>query len=314
MENFDSEINKKQAEPLVSVGIMAYNRPEGLRQTLECVTGQTYKNLQIIVSNNCSPNPEVEAVMRAYAAKDSRIVPFSQPVNTGAGPNLLFVLDKSIGEYFMWAADDDYWESNFIEELLGLLQANPRAMLAFCAVREKENLRITDYLDKCPWLSSPDVNKRLLAYLSWPEGANTKGSILYGLHRRANINACLRQVWPYCDAKALGGDIVILYELLVRGPVVFSRQPLYTVTMGNVKYVAPVFKSENFFGAALVLAVRKGLFAIWRREKFYFLVSKTMWDSGASKICFFYSLYIAVIRHLHALWAVIKYPFKKIIK
>ena len=35
-------------QPLVSVGIPTYNRPEGLRQTLDCITFQTYKNLEII--------------------------------------------------------------------------------------------------------------------------------------------------------------------------------------------------------------------------------------------------------------------------
>lgn len=29
-------------EPLVNVGIPTYNRPEGLRRALECITGQTY--------------------------------------------------------------------------------------------------------------------------------------------------------------------------------------------------------------------------------------------------------------------------------
>ena len=34
---------------VVSVGIPTFNRPDGLRQTLECITVQTYKNLEIIV-------------------------------------------------------------------------------------------------------------------------------------------------------------------------------------------------------------------------------------------------------------------------
>jgi len=299
------------SNPLVSVGIMAYNRPEGLRQTLECITNQTYKNLQIVVSNNCSPDQEVESIMREYAAKDSRIVPYSQPINIGAGPNLLFVLAESTGEYFMWAADDDYWESNFIEEMLKLLQANQQALSAFCAVREKENLRITDYLDKYPGLSSPDVNKRLLTYLAWPEGANIKGSILYGLHRREKANIWFHKVWPRCNTKSIGHDIVMLYELLIMGPIVFSRQPLYTVTMGNVKYVGHVYGKNKFFWASLRLSLRKGFDTVVQREIFYLLVAKTMWQSRASKICFFYSLYTIIIRHLHALLAIVKYPIKK---
>jgi len=301
----------KKNEPLVSVGIMAYNRPEGLRQTLECITSQTYKNLQITVSNNCSTDPRVEQIMLEYASKDSRIVPFSQIKNMGVGYNWRFVLDKSVGEYFMWAADDDYWESEYIEEMLSLLQNNKQAVVAFCAIQEKENSLVTDCMDKCLGLVSPNVNKRLISYMSWPDGANVKGSILYGLHRRESIRFCFYEMWPH-NPKSLGTDIIILYLLLIKGPVVFSHKVLYTVTMKNVKYVGFVYKKGEFIGSSILLLIRKAFDTVFEREKFYFLVSRTMWKSGASKICFFYSLYIIVIRHLHALWAIIRFPFKKI--
>ena len=43
--------------PLVTVGIPTYNRPKGLERTLQCILNQTYANLEIIISDNCSaPN------------------------------------------------------------------------------------------------------------------------------------------------------------------------------------------------------------------------------------------------------------------
>ena len=91
-------------QPLVSVGIPTYNRPEGLRRTLECITGQTYRNLEIIISDNCSPDPAVEQVTRSFMAQDARIQYFRQPENKGAAFNFKFVLEQATGEYFMWAA------------------------------------------------------------------------------------------------------------------------------------------------------------------------------------------------------------------
>lgn len=111
----------KNRLPLVSVGIPTYNRPKGLHRTLECITGQTYKNLEIIVSDNCSPRPEIEAIVREFMAKDSRIQYFRQEKNKGGLFNSKFVLEKATGEYFMWAADDDKWESIFIENCLNEL-------------------------------------------------------------------------------------------------------------------------------------------------------------------------------------------------
>ena len=101
-------------EPLVSVGIPAYNRPEGLRTTLESITRQTYKNLEIIVSDNCSPDPNVEHIARDFQKLDNRIQYFRQTENTGAMSNFRFVLGKARGEYFMWAADDDFISEDFI--------------------------------------------------------------------------------------------------------------------------------------------------------------------------------------------------------
>lgn len=98
--------------PLVSVGVPTYNRPEGLRRTLRCVTRQTYRNLEIIVSDNCSPGTETETVVRDFMKDDRRIQYFRQDENKGAYHNFRFLVTKSTGKYFMWAADDDYLESD----------------------------------------------------------------------------------------------------------------------------------------------------------------------------------------------------------
>jgi len=102
------------SKPLVSVGIPAYNRPGGLRRTLESITGQTYRNLEIIVSDNCSPDPNVEHIAREFQKLDNRVQYFRQTENTGAANNFRFVLGKARGEYFMWAADDDFISEDFI--------------------------------------------------------------------------------------------------------------------------------------------------------------------------------------------------------
>ena len=95
-----------EKQPLVNVGIPTYNRPEGLRRTLECITNQTYKNLEIIVSDNCSSDTEVQKVAEEFVNKDNSIQYFRQEENKGAGFNLKFVLKEATGEYFMWAADN----------------------------------------------------------------------------------------------------------------------------------------------------------------------------------------------------------------
>lgn len=122
-------------EPLVSVGIPTYNQPEGLRRTLECILGQTYKNLEITISDNCSSNLEVERVGREYANKDLRVKYVRQEKNIGMLNNLEYVLKAAYGEYFMWAADDDFWDPRFISSLVTILQNNIDGNVAMCAIK-----------------------------------------------------------------------------------------------------------------------------------------------------------------------------------
>jgi len=110
-----------QLSPLVSVGIPTYNRPEGLRRTLECITAQTYSNLEIIVSDNCSEGEETPAVVQSFVKNDSRIKYHRHKTNRGQVNNFKFLLEESTGEYFMWAADDDRWESFYIQKCLETL-------------------------------------------------------------------------------------------------------------------------------------------------------------------------------------------------
>ncbi len=118
-------------QPLISIGIPAYNRPEGLLRTLECLNRQTYRNIEIIISNDCSPVPETEEVAKEYIKRDSRASYYHQEMNMGGFYNFFFVLEKAKGDYFMWASDDDEWDSRYIEECLQPLLNNQEYGMVF---------------------------------------------------------------------------------------------------------------------------------------------------------------------------------------
>jgi len=114
-----------QENPLISIGVPTYNRPEGLRRTLECITSQSYKKLEIIISDNASGNDLVREVVSDFQKNDPRIIFFSQPQGIGIVNNFHFVLRKATGKYFIWAADDDEWQgTNFLGTLLKHADSN----------------------------------------------------------------------------------------------------------------------------------------------------------------------------------------------
>ena len=106
------------SNPLVSVGMTTYNNPEGLEGAIKSIINQTYKNLEIIISDDCSPLQKTKDVINNYVSIDKRIKYIRQEKNLGPPKNINFVLTQATGEYFMWADDDDFRDSRWIEVLL----------------------------------------------------------------------------------------------------------------------------------------------------------------------------------------------------
>lgn len=116
--------------PLVSVCVPTYNRPKTLERTINCLLNQTYKNLEIIISDNCSTNEEVERVINKYLT-DTRITYIRQSVNKGAIFNFNYVIEQAKGDYFMRLADDDWLDENYIESCLNFLLNNTEYSAAY---------------------------------------------------------------------------------------------------------------------------------------------------------------------------------------
>ncbi|GJL63794.1 MAG: hypothetical protein NPIRA04_24480 [Nitrospirales bacterium] len=98
---------------LVTIGIPTYNRANAfLPQALESAIAQTYENLEIIVSDNCSTD-NTETVVKGYG--DPRIKYFRHGKNIGPLGNSNFCLEQAQGEYFLQLHDDDVIDPDFIE-------------------------------------------------------------------------------------------------------------------------------------------------------------------------------------------------------
>ncbi|NEU71171.1 glycosyltransferase family 2 protein [Hassallia byssoidea VB512170] len=116
-------------QPLVSVIIPTYNRPEYLKQAIASAVQQTYQNIEIIVCDNCSsvnPQPIVDAF------DDSRIRFWRNSQNLGMVANIINGFKMARGKYVASLHDDDIWEKNFLEKLVPPLEADSNLALAFC--------------------------------------------------------------------------------------------------------------------------------------------------------------------------------------
>lgn len=116
-------------QSLVTIGIPTFNRPDGLRKSLEFILKQTYTNLEIIISDNCSTDSRVQEIIHEFSARDQRIRSFRQRENIGLESNFNFVYQLAKGPYFIWMSDDDYFEADYIEKCVTFLESHPTFVL-----------------------------------------------------------------------------------------------------------------------------------------------------------------------------------------
>ncbi|HET6990770.1 MAG TPA: glycosyltransferase family 2 protein, partial [Bacteroidia bacterium] len=211
--------------PLVTVGIPTYNRPEGLRKVLTCVTQQTYKNLQIIVADNCSENENVSKIANEFAAKDPRVKYYRHEANMGSNFNFQFVLKKAEGEFFMWAADDDDRSLFFVEELMSVIKDRSAAFGNFTIRYEGTGREDHVKID----ISAKGANKYEQAKNFLKERIP---SLFYSLYRTEDIR------WYSVFIKTFDWlDCYIILEIILKyNGFAFSDKELYSAGIQGENY------------------------------------------------------------------------------
>lgn len=119
--------------PLVTIAIPTYNRADGyLKQALKSAIDQTYQNIEIIISDNCSTD-NTEMVVKSF--DDPRILYFKQKENIGANNNFNFCLSQAKGEYFLLLQDDDLIDADFTDSCMRALKNNTEVGIIRTGVR-----------------------------------------------------------------------------------------------------------------------------------------------------------------------------------
>src|SRR4030095_3279504 len=93
-------------DPRLSVGLPVHNGERFIREALDSLLDQDYRDFELIISDNASTD-ETGRICAEYAIRDSRIRYFRNSQNIGAARNYSRVFELSHGELFKWAAHDD---------------------------------------------------------------------------------------------------------------------------------------------------------------------------------------------------------------
>ena len=118
-------------QPLVSICIPAYKKPEYVVRCIESVLKQTYKQVEIVISDD-SPNQDIKLAIESYNSSISIKYYHNHPA-LKSPINWNNALNKASGSFYMLMHQDDWFETDTaIETYIKAFEANPQVDFVFC--------------------------------------------------------------------------------------------------------------------------------------------------------------------------------------
>jgi glycosyltransferase involved in cell wall biosynthesis len=101
---------------LISIILPVYNGEKHLVQSIESCLNQTYKNIELIIVNDCSTDTSLEIALR-YKEKDNRVKVIDNLTNKKLPASLNIGHANANGELLTWTSHDNFYEPNALEIL-----------------------------------------------------------------------------------------------------------------------------------------------------------------------------------------------------
>jgi glycosyltransferase involved in cell wall biosynthesis len=184
--------------PLVTIAIPTYNRADRfLMQTLDSARHQSYPNVEVLVSDNCSTDNTRELVT---GLADPRIRYLRHSENVGWLNNFRYCIKEARGDYFMLLCDDDLIDVDFVECCMlavdynldvGVIRTGTRVINGNGSV-------VAEYANPVDGLSTPDL------VLAWLGGKTAPYlcSTLYNTNRLRQVGGFEELYYHFNDVAA----------------------------------------------------------------------------------------------------------------
>ena len=130
--------------PEVSIITPCYNSSKFLQQTIDSVLNQTFTDWEWLITDDKSTDNSVEIIRKV---NDERIKLTVAEKNGGAGHARNLSLEKATGRFITFLDADDFWEPNFLEEMVSFMKKENAELAYSNYSRCDENLipKIEDF-------------------------------------------------------------------------------------------------------------------------------------------------------------------------
>jgi glycosyltransferase involved in cell wall biosynthesis len=204
--------------PLVSIIIPTYNqRSDFLQECLESAIGQTYSNIEIIVSDNHSTNESISVLEKFPRDKFKIIKP---PQHLEVIDHFSFAAAAATGEYISFLSSDDLLYPDCIAKVISPLTGNKKLCFSYCETAIIDEAGKCRYTVRKEQMSSGIYQNKEIAVRIYK---NTEHWIIGGVIR----NEYFKKVGFIKDIRA--GDWLLGIRLLKYGDVAYCNEVLSAI-------------------------------------------------------------------------------------
>jgi hypothetical protein len=134
-----AEGSRPTHNPRIVLGMTLYNKASHLREALDSLLGQTWRDFVLVLLDDASSD-DTEAIAREYAARDRRVRYVRHPSRKAMIATWHEAVEIARREcpsavYFAWTSDHDRWHPRWLDRLRAELDADPGAVLAYPVTR-----------------------------------------------------------------------------------------------------------------------------------------------------------------------------------
>lgn len=232
-------------EPLVSVLVPNYNYSSYLKQCLESIMNQTYKNIEVIFRDNNSQDNSYEiAVEYEKKMREHGIYMFcgKNKRNMGSAGNTSRCYAECEGEYVIYLSSDDAMEPTYIEKCVAVMEKNPNVGMVMVhrkAMDKDGNIEeeIPFYNKNCIIPKESQAAVFMMAGIAIPSQIMMRKSVLDKIYGRRLLVMQVASDWLENFMMSMYADVAYLKE-----PLCLYRTHNNNETTGSERNLVGIFE------------------------------------------------------------------------
>lgn len=206
--------------PRVSICLLTWNRSSVLRRSVSSLLAQSFEDFELIINDDNSSD-DTKQVCEELTSVDSRLRYYRNEKNLKYPGNSNAAIDRSRGEYILFAHDGDLYHEDLIERWVALLDKHPSAAIAFSGWK----------------MMGDDGCDGVLVLKDYPELVNGRELLMHMLHSLSSPifgiamvrRRCVKSVGYFDERFPRLTDIDFWMRLLAKNDAAYAKEDLFYV-------------------------------------------------------------------------------------